>query len=93
MEIVLIASLILVVIVNMAASLYISKAPAYERSQKQIQIVLIWVLPIIGALFFSYFLWIDRMSHKLEKQIGNNTTISNSDAVHHYFGTNHRGGR
>lgn len=93
MEFAVIAGLILIITINLAASLYIGRAPGYERSQKSLQIVLIWILPVVGAAFFSYFLWHDRKVQRLTRQIGNHTSISNSDAVRQYGAANHRGGR
>ncbi len=82
-----------VVALNVAASVYISKAPAYEPIQKKFQIVIIWLLPILGAAFCSYFLWNDRKNHKYEKKVGNNTAFSSSDEINHHAGANHGGGR
>lgn len=94
METAIYAGVILViVIINVAASLYIGRAPAYARSQKRNQIILIWLLPIIGAAIFSYFLWLDRKARKLTREIGNDTAFTDADAIQHYLGARHRGGR
>lgn len=84
---------VLIVIANVAATYYIKSAPAYEPSQKKIQLIIVWLVPILGAAFFSYFLWQDRKKYRYQKQVGNNTSITNQDAVSYYFGANHRGGR
>jgi hypothetical protein len=73
---------------NVAATRFISSAPAYEPEQKRMQIVIIWLVPIIGAALFSYFLWHDRKDYKQKREIGNNTSISDQDSVNHYFGAN-----
>ena len=85
--------LIIVLSLNVASSMYIGKAPAYELSQKKLQIAIIWFVPIMGAAFCSYFLWWDRKKHVHKNEIGNITAFSNTDAIGHYFGANHRGGR
>lgn len=53
------------------ASIYIYRAIAYEKKQKKLQIFLIWLFPLFGSLFFSYFLWKDRQRFKLKKDFGN----------------------
>ena len=79
--------------INVAATKYIATAPAYSSEQKKIQITLIWVIPIFGAGFFSWFLWQDRQERSRKDEIGNNTSISNQEAITHAIGSEHRGGR
>ena len=38
-------------IVNVAISIYVSKSDDLESSQKKMQIVLVWVIPFLGAFF------------------------------------------
>jgi hypothetical protein len=84
--------LVVLVVINIMASIYIGKAPAYESSQKIIQIILIWLIPYFGAFFFSAFLWFDRKATKISKQeIGNNTSITKSEAVDQAISTSHYG--
>ncbi len=93
MEIVLGIVVLIVIATNIASSVYINRAPAYEPIQKKVQITIIWLVPILGAAFCSYFLWCDRKNYKYEKKVGNNTAFSRSDEIRHHAGANHRGGR
>ena len=70
---------------SMIASLYIGKAPGYELEQKRVQIILIWLLPFFASAFFSWFLWSDRKAQLQNNKVGNNTSISRSEAVNHGF--------
>jgi hypothetical protein len=74
------------------ATLYIGKAPAYDPSQKRLQILFIWIIPFLTAALFSYFLWQDRREVTHKRQVGNLTTLSDRDAIDHYTGSNHSGG-
>ena len=88
---ILIASLALIVI-NVMASIYIWKAPAYESSQKVVQIIFIWLVPYFGAFFFSGFLWFERKeTKKVNRKIGNDSNITNSEAVDQAVSTGHYG--
>lgn len=93
MTIAIITALTILAIINLAASFYVSRAPAFTRRQKIFQIILIWLVPLLGAGFFSYFLWNDRQKRRLGKQIGNDTSITDSAAMSHYIAARHRGGR
>jgi hypothetical protein len=73
----------IIITLNCFASLYIGRAPAYDRSQKQIQIILIWLFPLFASIGLSYFLWCDRQDVKPTKQVGNHPDVSNAQAVHH----------
>ena len=76
-------SIFVVIFTNIFSSLYIGNADAYEKKQKIVQITLIWLVPIIGSIFFSLFLYQDRKEIKINKQIGNNSNISHSEAISH----------
>jgi ammonia channel protein AmtB len=93
MEIYLILTLVLLwLITSGLASLYIGKAPAYDSSQKRLQILFIWIVPFITAALFSYFLWQDRREVTHKREVGNLTAFSDRDALDHYTGSNHSGG-
>jgi len=79
--------------VNIAASFYIGLADAYEANQKRLQILIVWLVPVFGAIGLSYFLYKDRSASKKQYQKGNDTSFTNNDAINHYRGSEHRGGR
>ncbi|GEM_PF-6714438 len=66
---------------NIFATFYIGRAAAYDRSQKQIQITLIWLFPFFASVGLSYFLWCDRKADKHSRKVGNDSNISHSQAI------------
>lgn len=88
-----IIGIVVLVLMNVAASIYIGSADAYEANQKRLQIALIWLIPVIGALGLSYFLNKDRKSSKKRIHKGNDTSFTNNDSIEHWRGTEHHGGR
>jgi len=85
MKIALILILLFIVVTNIMASFYIARAVAYKKKQKILQIFLIWIFPLVGSLFFSYFLWIDRQKFKRQKDFGDSPPP-------YYTGAEHTGG-
>ena len=79
-EIIITVGIISYLASNIWASFYIGKAPGYEFIQKIVQILFIWLLPFVGATIFSWFLWNDRKTHPLNRDIGN-ATSNNNDAI------------
>jgi len=74
--------IVVLAVSNVLASSYIIYAPGYGKSQKIIQVILIWLLPVFGAAFFSAFLWFDRLEYRyVRDEDANQTAISNSEAV------------
>lgn len=49
--------LVLLLIANLAVCLGVARSPCYTRSQKFMQIALIWLLPLLGAIGVGVFLW------------------------------------
>lgn len=86
-------ALLLWFLMNVAASVYIARAPAYPVSRKALQILLVWLLPVLGALALSYFLWKDRRNRPRVNEHGNLTAITDRQAISHATAVNHRGGR
>jgi len=76
----------LLVVTNIAASIYVARAPRYERSQTIAQIILIWVLPIIGAVICIVFLYQDRNALRRETGDASSLTDSNASAIHKTWG-------
>jgi hypothetical protein len=56
MNSVVLVGLALLVTVNVAVSVSLVRAPSYERSQKLLQLLLIWCVPVLGAIFVWSFL-------------------------------------
>ena len=88
-----IIGVIVLIIINIAASVYIGADNAYESGQKKIQIVMVWLVPVVGAFGLSYFLYKDHKASKRLLQSGNDTSFTNNDAIEHFRATEHHGGR
>ena len=67
-----------IVVLNLVASIYVARAPRYEIRQKIAQFVLIWLVPLFGALLCSYFLYQDRKA--VGRQTGDGSRFTTSDA-------------
>jgi len=52
----IVLTVIYIFILNVIATIRLSKSELYEKSQKVFQTILIWVLPLIGAVFVSMLL-------------------------------------
>jgi hypothetical protein len=84
-------ALLCLIAINFMASIYIGKAPGYELTQKIIQVILVWLIPYFGAFFFSAFLWFDRKENGRNREVGNNTNITKSEAIDQAITTSHYG--
>lgn len=74
--------LVVLALINTLASSYIIYAPGYGKSQKISQVILIWLLPVFGAAFFSAFLWFDRLEYRyVRDEDANRKAISNTETV------------
>jgi len=51
-----------IAIVNLVVSIAIAISPGYTPRQKIGQIVLVWLIPIVGSVVFGVFLWTQRGS-------------------------------
>jgi hypothetical protein len=78
---VIVISMLFVTALNIYACVFIWRAPAYERTQKILQTILIWLIPIAGALFCIGFLEADRGGFSKRGKIQNITAISDEDAI------------
>lgn len=84
-------AVMVLVVANVIATKYIWSAQAYEPEQKRIQTIIVWLVPFVGAVFFSYFLWHDRKEEKHKRKIDNDTSITDQEAVDHTIGADHHG--
>lgn len=48
-------TILIVVIINLAVTVKVVKSMFFTKTQKSLQIVLVWILPIIGALLIYFF--------------------------------------
>ena len=46
-----------IAIVNLVVSIAIAISPGYTPRQKIAQIVLVWLIPVVGSVIFGLFLW------------------------------------
>jgi hypothetical protein len=44
------SAIFLVIALQLWVSIYVARSTLYERRQKQLQIALVWLLPVIGAV-------------------------------------------
>lgn len=51
-----------IALVNLVVSIAIAVNAGYTRRQKLAQIVLVWLIPVIGSVVFGVFLWTQRGS-------------------------------
>jgi hypothetical protein len=56
----MIYSLALLALLNFAASVAIIRADSLARAQRSVQIVLVWLVPVVGAVLALAFLAADR---------------------------------
>lgn len=56
----IIAAVLVVLWLNVAATVRLWRSVAYSHDQKLYQLAMVWVLPIIGALFALMVIWSDK---------------------------------
>jgi hypothetical protein len=56
MEIALFGALILLLVANAAITSGVLRSSAYDPSQKALQLLLVWLVPVLGAVFVWSFL-------------------------------------
>ena len=83
-----------VILISNIIATYVIFNTYFEIKERRIyQTLLVWLVPIIGSTLVIYINCENYFNEKKERQIGNNTNISDSEAIHHAMGANHRGGR
>ncbi|MCK5262233.1 MAG: hypothetical protein KAJ92_01050 [Gammaproteobacteria bacterium] len=90
---ILIATAVVVLILNIAATYVVFNTYFEVKKRRLYQTLFVWLLPFVGALMAIYLNRQDYFEQKRQRQIGNHTGISNSDAISHAIAANHRGGR
>ncbi|MCK5002516.1 MAG: hypothetical protein KAS57_05800 [Gammaproteobacteria bacterium] len=90
---ILIATAVVVLILNIAATYVVFNTYFEVKKRRLYQTLFVWLLPFVGALMAIYLNRQDYFEQKRQRQIGNHTSISNSDAISHAIAANHRGGR
>jgi ABC-type nickel/cobalt efflux system permease component RcnA len=61
----------LLVVINAAVSIAVARNAMYERMQKRLQFMVIWLLPILGAAFSWYVLREGARSSQVRGDSGN----------------------
>jgi hypothetical protein len=56
----IVAAVLVVLWLNVAATVRLWRSAAYSHDQKLYQLAMVWVLPIIGALFVVMVIWSDK---------------------------------
>ncbi|MCW8923160.1 MAG: hypothetical protein OQK69_05960 [Gammaproteobacteria bacterium] len=90
---ILIATAVVWLALNSIATYIIFNTYFEVKKRRLYQILFIWLFPFIGALMAIYLNRQDYFEQKRQRQIGNHTAISDSQAITHAIAANHRGGR
>jgi len=56
----LVIALIVITVSNAIVSAAVALSSYYSPRQKLLQIILVWLLPVLGATLFGLFLWLQR---------------------------------
>ena len=85
--------IILPLALNAIATYIVLNTYFIVKGRRSLQLLVIWLIPFIGAALAIYTNREDYFDQKRKRQIGNNTAFTNADETQHYIGANHRGGR
>ena len=83
----------LFLLLNIVATYIVFNACFEIKERRLYQTLFIWLVPFIGAFLAIYTNREDYFEEKNKKKIGNQTSITDSEATTHYFGGNNHGGR
>ena len=81
-----------ILVLDIIAIIIVSRTYFVVKERRMYQIILILLLPLFGAMLCIY---LNREHWFPEKKytVGNNTSISRSQAIDHALGSDHHGGR
>ena len=85
--------IVVIILLNIVATFVAINTHFEIKVRRYYQIALIWALPFIGALMVIIINKEDYFHQKSKKQIGNNTSIKQSDEATVYVAMKHKGGR
>lgn len=54
-QIILLALVGFILLLDIIATVFVSRSESFDRKQKIIQIILLWIVPIVGAVTAIYF--------------------------------------
>ena len=83
----------LLLLLNIIATYVVFHTFFEVKERKLYQTLFIWCLPFFGGIIAIYLNREDYFEQKHKKQIGNQTSITDSDATTHYIAGNDHGGR
>jgi ABC-type nickel/cobalt efflux system permease component RcnA len=90
-----VAALILIVAINAKVTVAVGRSDALESGQKKLQMVVIWLLPVLGAALCWCVLNDERQPSRRSGEGGNEYTYWNSDTnedhSHSHHGVGHDG--
>jgi len=90
---VLLAIFVSLLILNGIATFVILNTYFKIKERRIYQILFVWLLPYIGGIFAIYINLEDYFHEKRLNKVGNNSNISDSDAVNMGSSVGHHGGR
>ena len=79
----------IIVLLNIIATYIVFNTYFEIKERKLYQTLFIWFIPIFGAILAIYINREDYFEEKHKKQIGNQTSITDSEATTHAIATNH----
>ena len=80
----------IIFIMNVVATYIVLNTYFKVKERKLFQILFVWIVPFLGAMFAIYINREEQFEKKSKKQIGNQTSISNDQAIDHYLANNAR---
>ena len=82
---------LLIVLVNIVVTIAVVRSTAYERPQKLFQLVLIWLLPFVGAAL-SWYVLREETRSEIRNIAEGNIYIDDTDQVGTHDHSGHHGG-
>ncbi len=82
-----------ILILNIIATYIVFKTHFEVKGRRLSQIIFIWCVPFAEGLLAIYLNREEYFERKHKRQIGNNTSITHSEAINHARAVDHDGGR
>jgi len=89
------AFVVFILILNIIATYIVFKTHFVVKGRRLAQSLFIWCIPFLGGLLAVYLNREEYFERRHQRQVGNNTSISHSEAINHAIATNqnHQSGR
>ena len=81
------------ILINLIATYIIFNTFFKVKERRAYQLIFVWVIPFIGAIFAVYINREDYFEEQRLKKVGNNLNISESEAIGMGASAGHQGGR